>query len=69
MIKIIIKLKTIIIIQVNKEELDIAYEILKIWYTKGGEKEHKRAREFEEEFNRLGENTEKCKTFSVLITK
>ena len=41
----------------------------KIWYTKGGEKEHKRAREFEEEFNRLGENTEKCKTFSVLITK
>ena len=27
MIKIIIKLKTIVIIQVNKEELDIAYEI------------------------------------------
>ena len=26
-------------------------------------------KEFEKEFNRLGENTEKCKTFSVSITK
>ena len=30
---------------------------------------NKIVKEFEREFNLLGENTEKCKTFSVSITK
>ena len=73
-IKIIIKLKTIVLILVNTEVLHIAcnlkYSIPKeipVVFHNGAN--YELVKEFEREFSCLGECTEKYKTFAVPITK
>ena len=82
MIKAMAKLRTIVIMLVNKEVLCIAYviltfskseEILVVFHDGLNHDYHfiikQVAKEFEVEFNSLGDNTKKYKTFSVPVTK
>ena len=80
--KIIIKLKTIILIEVNTEVLNMQHKQFKAYYTneiivvshiRSNYDYHfiiiEIAEEFGGNFNCLQEDTWKCKTFSVPITK
>ena len=82
MIKAMAKLRTIVIMLVNIEVLCIAYviltfskseEILVVFHDRLNHDYHfiikQVAKEFEVEFNSLGDNTKKYKTFSVPVTK
>ena len=78
MIKIIVKLKTIVIIQVNAEVLHIACVIQNILFQKKlpvvfhnglNDDYHFIIKELAKEFHCLGENTEKYKIFSLPTTK
>ena len=75
LIKIIVKLRTIVIIQVNIKVQLIIYEAPKEVPVVFHHRHNyhfimkELAKEFEGEFNCLGENTEKYKTFSVPIEK
>ena len=82
MIKAMAKVRTIVIMLVNKEVLCIAYviltfskseEILVVFHDGLNHDYHfiikQVAKEFEVEFNSLGDNTKKYKTFSVPVTK
>ena len=82
MIKAMAKVRTIVIMLVNKEVLCIAYviltfskseEILVVFHDRLNHDYHfiikQVAKEFEVEFNSLGENSKKYKTFLVTVTK